>query len=117
MSVDTPDSFATLTGTATFAVLSDGRSRSRSASVTVVKPPWGSSAIVYQGGVNPTALSLTVYIADEAHLGSLEDRVGEVGTLVYAEGTLAAVLEDTASGDIWGETLQQKVRCKFTVTG
>jgi len=50
----------------------------------------------------------------DADFDTLEDRVNEQGTLVWAEGTLTAVLMDTSSGDIlpWGG---QKVRARFTV--
>lgn len=116
--VDTPDSFVTLTGTAWLDVLSDGRARSSGADVTVVKPPWGSTPIVWLGGATSVTLSLTVYVATDAQMAALEARRCEVGTLTYPEypSGATAVLTDVSSGDYWlaGE---QKVRTSWILTG
>lgn len=109
------DTLVTTSGTSTFDVLYQGRSRARGSNVTVEWLPWSDSYVVWSGGRSDWTLSLTLMVADGTNLTMLESQVSESGTLTYVEGALSVVLLDISTSEYWSGG-KQKVRARFAVT-
>src|SRR5512146_1847578 len=106
------DTFTVGATVATFAVLTDGRSRKTQALVSVRHIPGGDSNIINRGGKDVARRSLTLYVENEAQMGSLEACAGSQGSLVYDEGSYTATLIDVDSTD-WYPGDQQIVRTNW----
>ena len=79
-------------GVTTFLVLADGVPRTSVADVSVRHMPGGSTTYVDIGGAQLKRLDLSLLFLLATDAISFEAQLGQVGTLVYADGTYQALL-------------------------
>jgi glutamate 5-kinase len=99
-----------------FFASDDGRSVAQKAKVSVREVPGGNVVVLNNGGRGVRRRSFTLFVQNEATYQSLLNKLGATGSLVIAEGTVTAMLEELDSGKLWAGAIQE-VRATFIETG